>query len=70
VLTGIQLAALGPTLNPSDQLRYRIGSALSGLSAGLLVVGPNVVGVLGFNDILIVHGNQVEVRCATNCRNT
>jgi hypothetical protein len=28
VLTGIQLAALGPTLNPCDQLRYRIGSAL------------------------------------------
>lgn len=70
VLTGIQLAALGPTLNPCDQLRYRIGSALSGLSAGLLVVGANLVGVLGFNDILIVHGNQVEVRCATNCRNT
>jgi hypothetical protein len=28
VLTGIQLAALGPTLNPCDQLRYCIGSAL------------------------------------------
>lgn len=30
VLTGIQLAALGPLLKPSDQLRYRIGSALPG----------------------------------------
>lgn len=28
VLTGIQLAALGPLLKPSDQLRYRVGSAL------------------------------------------
>ncbi len=28
VLTGVQLAALGPLLKPSDQLRYRIGSAL------------------------------------------
>jgi hypothetical protein len=28
VLTAVQLAALGPTLNPSGQLRYRIGSAL------------------------------------------
>lgn len=28
VLTGIQLAALGPMLHPSDQLRYRIGSPL------------------------------------------
>lgn len=28
VLTGVQLSALGPLLNPSDQLRYRIGTAL------------------------------------------
>jgi hypothetical protein len=28
VLTGIQLAALGPLLNPSDQLRYRIGTSV------------------------------------------
>lgn len=28
VLTGVQLAALGPLLKPSDQLRYRIGSAV------------------------------------------
>lgn len=28
VLTGVQLAALGPRLNPSDQLRYRIGTLL------------------------------------------
>ena len=28
VLTGVQLAALGPLLNPSDQLRYRIGTPL------------------------------------------
>ena len=28
VLTGVQLAALGPLLKPGDQLRYRIGSAL------------------------------------------
>ncbi|MBE5441039.1 TniQ family protein [Mycobacteroides abscessus] len=28
VLTGVQLAALGPLLNPSDQLRYRIGTSL------------------------------------------
>jgi hypothetical protein len=28
VLTGIQLTALGPLLNPSDQLRYRIGTPL------------------------------------------
>jgi hypothetical protein len=28
VLTGVQLAALGPTLKPSDQLRHRIGSPL------------------------------------------
>ncbi|MGV0736063.1 TniQ family protein [Mycobacterium syngnathidarum] len=28
VLTGVQLTALGPLLNPSDQLRYRIGTAL------------------------------------------
>jgi DNA-binding Xre family transcriptional regulator len=28
VLTGIQLAALGPMLKPCDQLRYRIGSPL------------------------------------------
>ncbi|MBB4854032.1 hypothetical protein HNP40_001412 [Mycobacteroides chelonae] len=28
VLAGIQLASLGPMLKPSDQLRYRIGSAL------------------------------------------
>lgn len=28
VLTGIQLAALGPMLKPSDQLRYRIGAPL------------------------------------------
>ena len=28
VLTGVQLAALGPMLNPSDQLRYRIGTPL------------------------------------------
>jgi hypothetical protein len=28
VLTAVQLAALGPQLNPSDQLRYRIGTAL------------------------------------------
>ncbi|MCW1959166.1 MAG: TniQ family protein [Mycobacterium sp.] len=28
VLTGIQLSALGPVLNPSDQLRYRLGSDL------------------------------------------
>jgi hypothetical protein len=28
VLTGIQLAAVGPMLHPSDQLRYRIGSPL------------------------------------------
>jgi hypothetical protein len=27
-LTGAQLAALGPVLNPSDQLRYRIGATL------------------------------------------
>lgn len=27
-LTGIQLAALGPLLKPSDQLRYRVGSTL------------------------------------------
>jgi hypothetical protein len=26
VLTGVQLTALGPLLNPSDQLRYRIGT--------------------------------------------
>ena len=30
VLSGIQLAALGPLLKPSDQLRYRIGSVLPG----------------------------------------
>ncbi|MDQ1245715.1 MAG: hypothetical protein QG597_82 [Actinomycetota bacterium] len=30
VLTGVQLAALGTVLKPSDQLRYRIGSALPG----------------------------------------
>lgn len=29
VLTGVQLTALGPLLNPSDQLRYRIGTALA-----------------------------------------
>ncbi|WP_235683153.1 hypothetical protein [Mycolicibacterium alvei] len=28
VLTAVQLAALGPLLNPSDQLRYRIGTPL------------------------------------------
>ena len=28
VLTGIQLAALGPMLKPCDQLRYRVGSPL------------------------------------------
>lgn len=28
VLTGVQLAALGPSLHPSDQLRYRIGTPL------------------------------------------
>jgi hypothetical protein len=28
VLTGVQLTALGPLLNPSDQLRYRIGTPL------------------------------------------
>lgn len=28
VLAGVQLTALGPLLNPSDQLRYRIGTAL------------------------------------------
>ncbi|MCI4674056.1 hypothetical protein [Candidatus Mycolicibacterium alkanivorans] len=28
VLTGVQLAALGPLLNPSDQLRYRIGTPM------------------------------------------
>lgn len=28
VLTGVQLTALGPLLNPSDQLRYRIGTRL------------------------------------------
>jgi hypothetical protein len=28
VLTGVQLAALGPMLHPSDQLRYRIGTPL------------------------------------------
>ena len=28
VLTGVQLTALGPLLNPSDQLRYRIGTQL------------------------------------------
>ncbi|SKG49746.1 TniQ family protein [Mycobacteroides abscessus] len=30
-LTGIQLAALGPVLKPSDQLRYRLGAALPAL---------------------------------------
>lgn len=30
MLSGIQLAALGPLLKPSDQLRYRIGSVLPG----------------------------------------
>ncbi|OBF76574.1 TniQ family protein [Mycolicibacterium fortuitum] len=28
VLTGVQLSALGPLLNPSDQLRYRVGTSL------------------------------------------
>lgn len=28
VLTGVQLAALGPLLKPSDQLRYRVGTTL------------------------------------------
>lgn len=31
VLTGVQLTALGPLLNPSDQLRYRIGTPLPAL---------------------------------------
>jgi len=40
-LTGIQLAALGPLLKPSDQLRYRIGSGLPGYpTAAMSSIAP------------------------------
>jgi hypothetical protein len=41
VLTGVQLAALGPMLKPSDQLRYRIGSVLPGYPSTTTSVLPS-----------------------------
>ena len=73
VLTGIQLAALGPMLHPSDQLRYRIGSPLPCRPAYravrariLLDVSRRCCGL--FFRCALRSRTAASVTCAKHCR--